>query len=240
MAAIKNIFCVAFITLLCCNNNTSQTIAPSASSTTVAVTPMVATATVTVPPIHCPFDMVYVEKNNFCIDKYEWPNKKGEYPDFALNAYQAQDFCYSVKKRLCTHGEWVQACVGSANLSYGYAHTWHKDTCNDNAVGYVQPEWEQMSNPVEWKKYAKTLYKGVPSGSKEACFSNENGERVYDMIGNVREWVTDPYGLGGYSFESSFWFGTMAGPLGCGFVIRNHSPGFSSYEVGTRCCSASK
>jgi hypothetical protein len=60
---------------------------------------------------------------------------------------------------------------------------------------------------------------------------------VYDMIGNVREWVTDPWGYKGFSFESSFWYGSLQGPVKCGFTIRVHDPNFASYEIGARCCT---
>lgn len=190
------------------------------------------------PAKQCPSGMVRVDKGNFCIDQYEWPNQEGALPDFALTAYQAEAFCKSVGKRLCTHDEWVSACLGPDNLSYGYAAQRDPNRCNDNADHYIPVDWSRMSNPVEWKKYAKTLYKGVPSGSKAGCYTDEGSGRVYDMIGNVREWVTNPHGNGGYDFESSYWYGTMMGPLGCGFIVPNHSPGFASYEVGTRCCKS--
>jgi|SRR6185369_3361924 len=185
----------------------------------------------------CPEGMVHIQNGNFCIDRYEWPNQFGAQPDFALTAFQAEALCQGVEKRLCTHNEWVSACKGPKNLSYGYGSSWQKAACNDNVSSkYIPVDWSRMSDPVEWKKYARTLYKGVPSGSKDACYTDENDYYVYDMIGNVREWVKDPLGNGGYAFESSFWYGTMAGPQGCGFVVRNHSPKFASYEVGARCC----
>lgn len=190
-----------------------------------------------IPP--CPDDMVYVSRGNFCIDKYEWPNKQGEYPESAMTAYQAESLCLGINKRLCTHTEWNFACRGKNNLPYGYGILWEKEYCNDHETKYIPVNWKLINDPVKWKIYAKTLYKGTPSGSKSLCCSEQNDDKVYDMIGNVREWVKDPHGLGGYSFESSFWHGTMSGPIGCGFTVRGHSPSFPSYEVGTRCCKDS-
>lgn len=187
----------------------------------------------------CPTGMIHIDQSNFCIDQYEWPNKQGERPDFAMTAFQAEHYCQSVGKRLCTHTEWINACAGPKHYAYGYGPVRKAENCNDwTNTKYIPVDWSRMSDPVVWKAYARTLYKGVPSGSKSACFTDEGDGQVYDMIGNVREWVKDPYGNGGYAFESSYWYGTMEGPKGCGFVVRNHSPGFASYEVGTRCCKS--
>jgi formylglycine-generating enzyme required for sulfatase activity len=191
-----------------------------------------------VQPTICSEDMVFVSNGKFCIDKYEWPNKKNTLPDFAMTAFEAEKLCESIKKRLCTHTEWLNACLGKDSLRYGYGNFWQKDACNDNTnTKYIPVNWGKMNEGRDaWKSYAKTLYKGKPSGSMEQCFVSEANDRVYDMIGNVREWVRDPAGYGGYAFESSFWHGTMQGPQGCGFVVRSHAPEFASYEVGTRCC----
>lgn len=233
------LFSIIAISILGCQHDSTEE-APLVNTSTPEIVPIVSvTITPPVPIPPCPADMVFVTKSNFCIDKYEWPNKAGEYPDFAMTAYQAEHFCRSIGKRLCTHTEWVGACTGQANLSYGYGTHWQKNTCNDSADHYIGVDWSRMNDPIAWKIYAKTLYKGTPSGSKPGCCVDEGSDQVFDMIGNVREWVKDPLGNGGYAFESSFWYATMVGPAGCGFVIRNHSPGFASYEVGTRCCKAS-
>ncbi len=36
----------------------------------------------------------------FCIDRYEWPNKKGATPWVGVDWYQAQKHCYEAGKRL--------------------------------------------------------------------------------------------------------------------------------------------
>lgn len=190
------------------------------------------------PQSACPEGMTLVSNGNFCVDQYEWPNKKDTLPDFAMTAFEAEQHCKDSNKRLCTHTEWVNACMGANRLTYGYASNWNKRACNDNTnTSYIPVNWGKMKEgSAIWKEYAKTLYKGVPSGSMAECSVDEGNSKVYDMIGNVREWVRDPMGYGGYSFESSFWHGTMQGPQGCGFVVRSHAPEFASYEVGTRCC----
>jgi sulfatase modifying factor 1 len=46
-------------------------------------------------------------KKRYCIDKYEWPNKKGERPEVMNRFHQAQVKCASVGKRMCTESEWT-------------------------------------------------------------------------------------------------------------------------------------
>jgi sulfatase modifying factor 1 len=185
----------------------------------------------------CNDDMVYIErdKQKFCIDRYEFPNKQGEYPISAIDAHQAESLCESVDKRICSYGEWYQACVGKENLRFSYGGS-HKDYCNDNKTGWVHPKWELMGSP-EWKGYAKTLYKGEPSGGRQRCKSDEG---VFDLLGNVREWVKDPSAPYGYVIPGSYWYGDMQTDpnihLSCKYVIRNHAASFGSYEFGARCC----
>ncbi|MFA4953937.1 MAG: SUMF1/EgtB/PvdO family nonheme iron enzyme [Patescibacteria group bacterium] len=80
----------------------------------------------------CPGEMVripYSEKYEqvtkkhvapFCIDQYEAPNRKGEKP-YIVNEWEAEWYCTSIGKRLCTNSEWVRTCLGpKAANTYGY------------------------------------------------------------------------------------------------------------------------
>lgn len=194
----------------------------------------------------CPDDMVYIKRDGmrFCIDIYEWPNIKGELPDYAMSAYDAENSCKSVGKRLCTHKEWVFACKGKNNLAFGYSDVWKKDVCNDSMTsGYIPVDWSIMNKGYAvWKNYAKTLYKGAPSGYYENCYSEwDDGARIFDLVGNLREWKVDPQGLDGYSFGTTFWFGSLEGAaVSCDFTVRSHSNGFRTYEASVRCCRDAK
>lgn len=232
----KSIFLSSLVLLLSCSTESNEVVVPSAIPP-LEVPPPAETVAV-IPPPACPEGMVLGANGSYCIDKYEWPNQEGAYPDFAMTAYDARNHCASVSKRMCTHNEWLNACMGKDHLAYGYGSKWNPNACNDNDPGpYQAPQWERMEQgPKAWKVWAKTLYKGKPSGSMPLCSVDEGNDKVYDMVGNVREWVRNPNGNGGYAFESSFWYGTMSGPLGCTFEVTVHSPGFASYEVGTRCC----
>ena len=59
--------------------------------------------------------------SHFWIDKYEYPNRQGQYPERGVTLAQAEEKCASEGKRLCTASEWRRACRGpSPGTRYGY------------------------------------------------------------------------------------------------------------------------
>ena len=79
------------------------------------------------------------------------------------------------------------------------------------------------------------LWQGAPSGAFDSCVSPFG---IYDMMGNVEEWVTSrkhrkhPGALMG-GFWAKPW-------TGCRGTNDAHEPTFTFYETGFRCCSEPK
>ena len=48
-------------------------------------------------------------KKRYCMDRYEYPNKKGVRPEVMDNFYMAQVLCANQGKRICTETEWTMA-----------------------------------------------------------------------------------------------------------------------------------
>src|SRR5580658_2824783 len=130
----------------------------------------------------------------FCIDRYEYPNQKGARPVRMLDWYQAQATCESDQKRLCWASEWTAACEGPEHTPFPYGRARDHDACNmDNF--YIDPK--RPSPHGQFFFYSKNrdvalpelsrLDQSVPCGSMESC---KSGFGVYDMTGNVDEWVT--------------------------------------------------
>jgi len=139
----------------------------------------------------CSSDMVFVTSptGGFCIDKYESspnddcqnsnPNSQedsrmnlnykdcaavsvaGKQPWRNISQNQAVMACAKAGKRLPTNKEWFQASLGTPDLDSG----WAMDDCN------VKKNWSE--NP------------GL-TGSASKCVSSAG---VYDMVGNVWEWI---------------------------------------------------
>lgn len=112
----------------------------------------------------CPRGMAHVLLGDasYCVDIYEWPNKKGVRPVAYVSLYQASDSCFSVGKRLCTADEWFLACSGPFSSVYPYGNSYEERACVT----------------------ADTLVH--KSGGKAECRSYFG---LYDMSGNLQEWT---------------------------------------------------
>jgi hypothetical protein len=134
------------------------------------------TAVDTVKIVICSADMELNEKKKYCIDKYEYPNKKGKVPEVNVSFEDAQKLCSDNGKHLCTPEEWLAGCKEGKDR-YPYGRGYEKDRCNTMGNAYVKN-------------------KLAPSGEFSKC-SGALG--TMDMSGNAAEWVDagNPYIYGG-------------------------------------------
>lgn len=164
----------------------------------------------------------------FCMNKYEGQNKVGEFPVVSMSWYEAKASCESINKRLCTANEWLFACEGPGLKPYPYGDGMHRD---DSACNIDKSPMPPDTPRNQWKEH----YKGVESGSMPNCVS---WSQVYDMTGNLDEWVVN---VGG-SYEHAPFISGLKG--GYWSVVRNrcrpmttvHSPFHSYYQNSFRCC----
>ncbi|MBX3224063.1 MAG: SUMF1/EgtB/PvdO family nonheme iron enzyme [Labilithrix sp.] len=172
-------------------------------------------------------------KKHFCIDRYEWPNRAGENPVVMKTWFEAKDACTNIGKRLCGDSEWTVACEGQERLPYPYGYDRNSEACNiDKPHPDVNEKALGSADPKVRDAEAKRLWQGEPSGSRSSCVSPYG---VFDMTGNVDEWVVNesgqPYKSG---LKGGYW-----GPVRdrCRPMTTIHSEGFSFYQIGFRCCS---
>ena len=131
------------------------------------------TAVDTMNVVICSRDMAAVVKGGFCIDRYEWPNRRGEPPAVNVSWYEAEKACADAGKRLCSASEWRRACRNDADYKpagsyiYPYGHEFDVRGCN------------VLENPAS--KNALSV-----SGAFRGC---AGALKIYDMSGNVSEWV---------------------------------------------------
>ncbi len=156
------------------------------------------------------------------------------FPQGYISATQAERACNASGKRLCKVAEWQQACRGPDNKRYGYADKREPGRCNDKGRNPVvalfgfrydastmnQPRLNQLSGTL-----AKT-------GDHSGC---ESGYGVYDMVGNLHEWVADPNGTfyGGYYQDVA----SLGHGDGCSYQTTAHEARYHDYSTGFRCCS---
>ena len=139
-------------------------------------------------------DKLATRDMHFCIDRFEYPNRKGEYPVIYVNWFDSEKLCEEGGKRLCTEDEWTFACEGEEALPYPYGYERDAEAC------LVDKPWRWF-DPAAYggKKDALVreldrLWQGVPAGALSKCVSPFG---VHDMTGNVDEWVINESGKPG-------------------------------------------
>lgn len=162
-------------------------------------------------PLFCPKNMILIDLPpgqegrpffKVCIDKYEFPNRKGVIPQNNISYNNAMNACMKVGKRLCTVDEWQWSCSGLEGITYPYGYNLDKEKCNREGNKNIEP-----------------------SGRRFKCISKFG---VYDMVGNIFEWVTSAEGKPM----------VMGGPFS---KCQTKSPGMSGTakpSVGFRCCKS--
>jgi len=172
-------------------------------------------------------------KKSYCIDRYEWPNKKGEMPEVMNRFHQAQVKCAAVGKRLCTESEWTFACEGPDMDPFPYGVVRDANKCHGDEE-WDAPNMKKIAarEPAELRR----LYKAEPSGEPE-CKSDFG---VYDLPGNADEIAaSETFDGKGALYDSV----TTGGPWykgvrnQCRPKIYTHDEGFYYYYLSFRCCA---
>jgi formylglycine-generating enzyme required for sulfatase activity len=176
---------------------------------------------------------------DFCIDKYEYPNRLGEKPPVMLNFFEASQLCSALHKRLCYEREWVTACEGPLEKPFPYGYARSSALCNfDNR--WVDPRLSRVysKDPEIQRAELERLDRSVASGQKPGCVSDYG---VYDLTGNVDEWTLADYDRPREHARFSALKGGAWGHVrnACRPVTTSHAPEFRYYFIGLRCCSDS-
>jgi formylglycine-generating enzyme len=174
-------------------------------------------------------------KKRFCIDQYEWPNRKGERPEVMNKFHQAELKCAAVGKRLCTESEWTMACEGPKLKPFPYGFERDTEICHGDVM-WDSPNMSRVAarDPEELAR----LWKGVRSGSQPGCVSDYG---VYDLPGNADEVVASE--TFSADFRGEFDSVHTGGPWykgvrnQCRPKIYTHDEGFYYYFLSFRCCA---
>lgn len=151
-----------------------------------------------------------VEVPAFCIDTFEYPNKRGVAPTASVGFADAKRLCESQNKRLCSESEWEKSCKGNGGAKWPFGNNFDANACNT----------EDDSGE------ARSL---ATSGKFGKCRS---GLGVADMAGNVSEWTSDKIIKGGSFASGDYAVRCSARKNGASFN--------KSSEVGFRCCADTK
>lgn len=162
-------------------------------------------------------------------------SQAGVVPNAYLSGLIAEEACRNAGKRLCREDEWVFACRGQADRAFPYGDDYEAGRCNVHqgvhparilhghaSLGHLDPRLNHFS------------YQGRPllhsTGSNAECASRWGNDAVYDMVGNLDEWVDDERGafLGGFYSRNT--------KQGCQSKITAHPRAYYDYSLGVRCC----
>jgi hypothetical protein len=174
-----------------------------------------------------------VQSLHFCIDRYEYPNRKGAYPVIAVTWHEAGAACQERSERLCTEDEWTFACEGDEALPYPHGYRRDAQAC------VVDRPWM----PFDAYRLAardSTLalaeidytWQGERSGARPLCRSPFG---VYDTTGNVDEWTRSVQREGYVSILKGGYWGPVRAR--CRASTRVHNEDFYFYQQGFRCCA---
>lgn len=208
----------------------------------------------------CPAGMIKVE--NFCIDQYEaslveiLPNNteqawspflhpgtrkmkavslEGVIPQGYISGEQAENACKTAGKRLCTDTEWLRACQGSQKNTYPYGTSKQKGWCNEDRATHPAIEYFGHSLSCVFSYISHPCINQLPAslaktGSYTRCVTSEG---VYDMMGNLHEWTSDPAG----TFRGGYYVDTYRNGSGCLYRTTAHDKTHWDYSTGFRCCA---
>jgi serine/threonine protein kinase len=164
-------------------------------------------------------------------------SRGGVTPQGYVSKFVAEAACANAGKRLCTADEWKTACRGETGSPFPYGPTYVAQACNvdraehpgeilhgDRSIDLTDPRMNTV-NATDGP-----FLKGA--GTTPRCRSIWGDDAVYDMVGNLDEWVA-----GG---ESAFYGGfySRATTEGCESKNARHPPSYFNYSIGFRCCDS--
>lgn len=157
----------------------------------------------------------------------------GAVPQGYIDGITAEKLCNNSGKRLCTSKEWLRACRGSKKNIFPYGNDLIKGACNGSRplhpaieiFGPSDSSFSKIQSPC-----INQLENSVSKTGENFLCVTENS--VYDMMGNLHEWVSDKSG----TFRGGYYVDTYRNGKGCLYATTAHSRYHWDYSTGFRCC----
>ena len=207
----------------------------------------------------CPDEMALVtfDAGTVCIDRYEgaidgWPYShpldgqdagamraipaKGTKPQVNISEEQAQTACVASSKRLCTSREWLGACRGPKDFVYPYGDKLIDGACNLGRPRPAAAVHETAGGRLDDPAIAEADHAIERGGAFPKCVSAFG---VFDLHGNVHEWVSDspnPNDPRFGEFRGGFFADGVENGAGCLYQTTAHFKSYHDYSTGFRCC----
>lgn len=155
-------------------------------------------------------------------------------PQAYLSYHLAKKACENAHKRLCRKEEWVTACRGQTHRQFPYGNVFRAGQCNvsrpvhpayvlhaSSSLGLLDPRLNLVDDGED------PLLR--VTGGTPACMSQWASDQIFDLVGNLDEWVEEGMFLGGFYARGT--------SKGCEAQVSSHALSYFDYSTGTRCCS---
>ena len=157
-------------------------------------------------------------------------------PQAYISGAEAAAACKQAGKRLCSEEEFETACMGPKKTTWPYGDGYVAGACNDSgraspldvlfaSLGPARYQPDVM-NDARLNQVRGTLAR---TGSHPRCTA---GNGVYDLVGNLHEWTSDPEG----TFRGGYYLDTKINGEGCRYRTSAHHFRYHDYSTGFRCC----
>jgi hypothetical protein len=160
-------------------------------------------------------------------------SKRGVLPWTNVTYEEAVEACEDADMELCTAAQWRDACEGDDDCLFSYTpssgdcvtdvddYPDDRSACNGHVAGDPGDDDEDEL---------------APTRSYSRCFTEHDGEGIFDLSGNAKEWTTGPDSpdenpLRGGSYNN------LPGGLACDFDFAVAPPDIRLSNVGFRCCT---
>lgn len=161
----------------------------------------------------------------------------GEHPQVCVNVCSARAYCQWAGKVLCGADTWTQA-TKTDSTKWGWANACGGGISPGGLSGQPFP-YGPKRDPNACNGYDKNIGTTVPVASLPTCQGERDYAGVFDLSGNVGEWVeqTGDEATTHYAGGSFLGTGSVTGEADC---IAGNSAGLNIAlpDVGFRCCAA--
>jgi len=166
--------------------------------------------------------------------------KAGIKPQAYISGAQAGAACQLANKRLCTEKEWLAACQGSQSFTYPYGNTYTKGACNEGRPTHpVNDCFGPGSGVFTYANMNDPCCVNLPNslavgGAFPSCRSEAG---IYDLHGNLHEWIDATTMSGNGIFKGGFFVDAKINGPGCTYRTTAHAKTYHDYSTGFRCCA---
>ena len=176
-------------------------------------------------PLNVPGNHISYHNNEFIID----PGFE-DHPVVMVSWFGAWWYALFYGYRLPTEAEWTKAARGTDQRAYPWGNE-----IDEQTVNYIHST--KSLKPVLGTEIVRTTPAGFYNGKKYKelqTFNNSSPYGIYDMAGNVWQWMADDYPRVHYKFMRGGSFSNYAHFLTT-WSRNSAAPDYCSFNVGFRC-----